>query len=63
MVTKRPASRRLAMKAMKVMKGATKSARTKLGGHADFLVAFESLSMGDPDPQNGWGGLEWKIRK
>ena len=51
------------MKAMKVMKGATKSARTKLGGHADFLVAFESLSMGDPDPQNGWGGLEWKIRK
>ena len=41
MVTKRPASRRMAMKAMKVMKAATKSASTKLGGDADFLVVFE----------------------
>lgn len=50
MVTKRPASR-LAMTAMQVMKGAT-----KLGGHADFLVGFESLSIGHPDPQDGWVG-------
>ena len=42
MVPKRPASRRTAMKAMKVMNTATKSASIKFGGNACFLVVLET---------------------